>query len=489
MKNENNILRAAIRHSLLQDGQEASAPLSGEPNWNHLLWLADRHRITPLLYRFLKNGEHSPEAPPNILEQLKNAYEANANEELSLKRLAILLFQQREWGNRLILKGDILYSAAIYPTSSLKRVRWLNCSVAAEIHDEVKTALITMGFSPSQGEENVYHDKGRQKIVLTLAEEVSSNPFFRNDRDLSNNSEKTSCVLGNIAIQNSEASLLALILKASAHAWRLWEYVADMCALLASAPCDGELLMRQAKSLEMERMTVFALLFGKRLVNAPIPHGITEELTNCPHLEKLAETFEEKLFRGEWMPDNFESFLQQRNSLLDDSLQKSTLPHASTQGKAPRTFGEYVSTPPPLVERMLEIAGLKSSDVIYDLGCGDGRFLVYAAEKYGCRGVGVDNDPERVQEAEEMARRKGVEGKVRFYREDVLQTDLSEASVIVSFLNEIGNLSLLPKFQQELKAGTRIITQQFALGNTPPDYVEIMRTGMKTAKHIYLWRV
>jgi SAM-dependent methyltransferase len=115
------------------------------------------------------------------------------------------------------------------------------------------------------------------------------------------------------------------------------------------------------------------------------------------------------------------------------------------------------------------------NDIVYDLGCGDGRIVITAAKVFGARGVGVDIDPFRIQESQENARKAGVTDRVRFIQQDLFQTDIGEATVVALYLTADLNLKLRPKLFQELKPGTRILSHAFAMGDWKPDYTG--RTG------------
>src|SRR3954468_1211621 len=127
----------------------------------------------------------------------------------------------------------------------------------------------------------------------------------------------------------------------------------------------------------------------------------------------------------------------------------------------------YVTTPRPVVDAMLKLARTRKSDVVYDLGCGDGRIVIAAAKQYGARGVGVDIDPERIQEARANAKREGVESLVRFTAQNVYDLDFSEATVVTMYLLPNMHRKLSPRLQN-LKRGTRIVTHTFDLGDWKP---------------------
>ncbi len=142
----------------------------------------------------------------------------------------------------------------------------------------------------------------------------------------------------------------------------------------------------------------------------------------------------------------------------------------------------YVPTPQYVVNEMLEMAGTNSKDVIYDLGCGDGRFVITAAAKFGARGVGIDIDPERIRESRENARRANVADRVTFTEQNLFQTDFSQATIVALYLLPELNLRLRPKLLRNLKPGTRILSHDFSMDDWKPD-----RAGELGSSAYYLW--
>ena len=129
----------------------------------------------------------------------------------------------------------------------------------------------------------------------------------------------------------------------------------------------------------------------------------------------------------------------------------------------------YVPTPQEVVDAMLNLAKVGKDDVVYDLGCGDGRIVVTAAQKFGARGVGIDIDPVRIAEANANVQSAGVGDRVKILQADLFQTDLSEATVVTLYLLPSLNLKLLPKLMKELKPGTRIVSHAFDMGTWKPE--------------------
>jgi SAM-dependent methyltransferase len=143
----------------------------------------------------------------------------------------------------------------------------------------------------------------------------------------------------------------------------------------------------------------------------------------------------------------------------------------------------YLPTPDEVVDGMLSLAGVGAGDVVYDLGCGDGRIPIAAARR-GARGVGYDIDPDRVREARANARAAGVEQSVEIYEADLFHVDLRGASVVTLYLLEELNLQLRPKLLSELRPGSRVVSHAFGMGDWAP-----AKTRRFGGKYVYLWIV
>jgi len=144
----------------------------------------------------------------------------------------------------------------------------------------------------------------------------------------------------------------------------------------------------------------------------------------------------------------------------------------------------FVPTPGEVVDTMLRMAAVTKKDTVYDLGCGDGRIVITAAQRYGARGVGIDIDPDRVSEATENVRKAGVADRVRIVRGDLFEADISAATVVTLYLLTDLNLKLRPKLLRELKPGTRVVSHAFSMGDWNPE-----RTTEVAGTTVYLWRI
>jgi SAM-dependent methyltransferase len=134
----------------------------------------------------------------------------------------------------------------------------------------------------------------------------------------------------------------------------------------------------------------------------------------------------------------------------------------------------YVPTPEDVVAKMLKMANVSGDDVVYDLGCGDGRIVITAAKELGCRGVGIDIDPTRIQESRVNASNAGVTDKVKFFQMDLFEADISEATVVTLYLLSRVNLRLRPKLFRELRPGTRVVSHDFSMGEWQPERSEVV---------------
>jgi SAM-dependent methyltransferase len=151
------------------------------------------------------------------------------------------------------------------------------------------------------------------------------------------------------------------------------------------------------------------------------------------------------------------------------------------------SLAPYVPTPGDVVERMLALAKVGPDDIVYDLGCGDGRIVIAAARKYGARGVGVDIDPERIAESIANARQAGVEKLVSFSVQDALTVDVSRATVVTLYLLSGSNLRLRPLLTKQLAPGARIVSHNFGMGDWEPTEVRTFEDGRGSSRTLYLW--
>jgi SAM-dependent methyltransferase len=169
------------------------------------------------------------------------------------------------------------------------------------------------------------------------------------------------------------------------------------------------------------------------------------------------------------------------------------IPSAAAQELNWPTFQGYdvpfVPTPLEVVDEMLRLARVKAGDILYDLGCGDGRIVIEAAKRYGVKAVGIDIDPLRISESNANAVKAGLAGKVRFIQQNLFEADFKDATVVTMYLLTSVNLRLRPKLLADLKPGTRLVSHSFEMGEWRPDKTVIVTTGLGDERDVHFWIV
>jgi trans-aconitate methyltransferase len=146
----------------------------------------------------------------------------------------------------------------------------------------------------------------------------------------------------------------------------------------------------------------------------------------------------------------------------------------------------FVPTHEKVVDEMLKVAKVGKNDVLYDLGSGDGRIPITAAKRWGTRGVGVDIDPKRIEEARENATKAGVADKVKFMQQDLFETNIKDATVVTLYLLPDVNLRLRPKLLADLKPGTRVVSHNYDMGDWKPQ--QTITVKLPDGEHtVYYW--
>lgn len=149
----------------------------------------------------------------------------------------------------------------------------------------------------------------------------------------------------------------------------------------------------------------------------------------------------------------------------------------------------WVPSPPEVIAAMLQLAEVSPVDVVYDLGSGEGEIVIEAARRYGVRAVGVEIDPERLENAHRKAAAAGVLDRVTFVERDLFEADISEATVVTLYLFPEVNARLRPKLLRELKPGTRIVSHDYGLGDWAPEKTVEIHFPLDRTRRVFLWRV
>lgn len=167
-----------------------------------------------------------------------------------------------------------------------------------------------------------------------------------------------------------------------------------------------------------------------------------------------------------------------------DTTESPSIPGLEVPPQPQQSDVPYVPTPEPVVDRMLEMADVDETDVVYDLGSGDGRIVIRAARKYGARGVGIEIDPKRVEEARQNAKDAGVSNLVEFRQGDLFEADFSDATAVTLYLLPSVNQKLRPMLFEQLAPGTPVVSHDFDMGKWAPE-----KTAELDGDTIYRWTI
>jgi SAM-dependent methyltransferase len=300
--------------------------------------------------------------------------------------------------------------------------------------------------------------------------------------------------------------------------------VAEMAS--TGSGVDWDRVHRSAREMRSTRMLRFGLRLAHDLLEADLPAEILQPVLADRAVWRLTEETLELLLSDEVVNPGVAQRLVYRTRMHDGAAEglRRTLRLATSpteddwaQGKfSPRfswwhalmrpahlvkkygwglrmraapDLAPYIPTPMPIVERMLELAEIQPGDILYDLGCGDGRILTTAAKVYGICCVGIDIDPVRIGEAWARIRAAGVEGQVTLRQEDAKTAEVSPANVVMLYLTIPGNLKLWERLEKELRPGTRVVTRDFEMpGWTLNRAVELEVPGTPVTT-LFLWRI
>ncbi len=206
--------------------------------------------------------------------------------------------------------------------------------------------------------------------------------------------------------------------------------------------------------------------------------------------EQLKEKTEELRAYEEWVKElqaTIKDLEGQIEEIDNQSIEQSAEEVSEQSNDTREPDVQFVPTPQDMVDKMLELAKVKKNDLVYDLGCGDGRIVVTAAKRYGCKAVGYDIDPQRVKESLENVEKNKVGHLVRIEQKDIFTLDLSKVNVITLYLLPSLNVKLIPQLEK-LKPGSRIVSHDFGMEGVRPDKVVKVTSNEDDDEHeIYLW--
>jgi protein-L-isoaspartate O-methyltransferase len=324
--------------------------------------------------------------------------------------------------------------------------------------------------------------------------------------------------------------LQLLCVRGTIKRWHRLAWIREVADILAEAdPAELEEALARARRCGARRALGLGTSLAGRLLGAPLPPRFTDLPRDAPVIELGQDVLADLVapsrpLHGPWHIARFH--LRSRERMRDKiryAVRRAILPGADdvaalrlpprfaflgyglapflrairaadqwvrrargTHGRALARFGR---TPPHVVDRMLALAGATPADTVYDLGCGDGAIVIRAAQRLGCRGVGVDIDEALLATARANARAAGVDHLIDFRHGDVREMDLTVPTIVCVYLNAAANLTLRPHLRRGLRAGTRLVSFNFTMGDWWPDAVEVLDETPWGSNTLYLWHI
>lgn len=510
-------------------------------DWALVLRKAHWHGLLPLVFNHLTTT--CPNAiPPPVQVELKKMCHGNARRNLSLAAELLKLLQVFSSNGIPVIpfKGPMV-ALSLYGSLALRQFIDLDLLIRKADILKARRVLMDRGLLPqfelTEKEELIYFDfrsehsyaSPDKKLVIDLHCSLTPRHFSRT-LDLDRYWNRLRPVrLGDTDILtfSHQDLVLLLCIHGAKDMWERLVWVADIAQVLrVGGPLDWHGIFKEAEAVGGSRMLRHGLLLANDLLGVVLPEEVApalqidpgarwltaqaakrllqDEDDPPPYLQRLFFYFKsiarpysgfkyvaDQVFTPtplEWklfpLPENY-SFLYR----LARPVRLAFKHLRRLLWRTPTALSGFEPTPEEVVTRVLELASVTTSDVVYDLGSGDGRVLIAAAQHFGARGFGFEINPDLVQQARSSAKKAGVQRLVQFKNESMMDADLSSATVVTMYLPWAATLRLRPKLLRELRPGTRIVSRGEGLADWIPERTEQVEDlkGAKTT--LYLWRI
>ena len=473
-------------------------------NWDYLFWLAHPHLVMPLLYWNL--NVICPESIPKpYLNYLSNYFHNNAYNNLFLleELYNILKLFEKHGIETIPFKGPI-FASNTYKNLALRAYVYdLDLIIHKQDLFKAKDLLVSKGYLPeyqlTPAQEASYLDTNGEYTLIKDGwfyidlqwEIIPRAPIRLNTKYFWKETQKTGISNTTIQTLSPEKMLLALSLDGLEHSWGQLKHICDLGELIQSNPdLNWEQVLHESYLLDIRRILHLSLLLANELLEVNLPEKILEEAYKEQSVKDLAKHICSRITKGTVsIPDEKEKMFFYLKIKEDSSWEQITQSQNAWH-PIPNILSNFVPTPKEIAEEMLLLAEVKPDDTVYDLGCGDGRLVIMAAKKYGARCVGIDFDPTRIREARSNAQKEGVEHLITFIQQDIIETDPSQATVIIIYLTNSSNQKLLPMLKNQLKPSTRIISHDNYIGNWFPNKIKWIHANQDNnhSNFIFLWK-
>lgn len=491
-------------------------------DWNYIIISACRNEVS-LLLTYQINHICPEEIPPAYLRLLKDAFNRGVKYHLLLTAELIDILKIFEQYNIQAIPhtGPSLNQRA-YRNIALREINWINLIINEKDVLKSKEILLSLGYKlkyqPISGKESAFiksvreyiFTKNRGSIQINLrwnylADSFSSPIAIERIWDYK---QMNSISINRFELINPvvEDLFLVLCIECAKKQWIRLGYICDIAELVRNnSGLDWNKIFFASKNRRMQKIVQINLYLINELFKVDIPQTILNQIdddirdisiklikrifTQNDYLIKMRrENKIDKSLRFQIRENKYDGIKDILKILITSSPYKTYKPSTSLSritdnivkpidhvkekffNKYPTIIvpEPYVLTPTNIIMKMLEMAEIGSEDVVYDLGCGNGKIITTAAKKFGVKGVGIDLDPERILESKNNAKKKGVEDLTTFLQQDMMKTDISKATIITMYHIPPINLIMRPKLKKELKPGTRIVTREFSISEWEP---------------------
>lgn len=541
LRAEQTALLLLARTELDTTQQAQLRSLLGQVDWDSLILLAERHGLLPLLNEHLARIEPGA-LPPHWQPFVARYVEAAAVNglELTAELVRVVRALAEQGITAVPYKGPVV-AKQLFGNLALRMfgdldllVRERDIVAAAAVLERCGYAA-TFGFDTTRpwrhGAPGQYAFRHREQHHLVELHTEATLRYFPVRADFDEFWLRLQPLpMGDASLSTlaAEDLLLFLCVHGAKDFWERLAWIADVAQLVRKHPdLDWAAALERAERYGAGRIVRLGLTLAQDLLDAPLPESIAAQVRADAVAVSLARQIARELFAE---ASSFEGLMRRfwfrlrlhgqvggglryasRMVLLptEEDWEAVRLPQALHglyylvrparlawrygmgllgRAKVP-DLGNYEPTPEEVVVRMLELAEVKPEDVVYDLGCGDGRCVVLAAKRFGARGVGVEIDPRRIAEARARVRREGVADRVRILQQDARRVSLREATVVLLTLTGMAHLKLREKLRRELPAGARIVARRNHLGAWAPAHSEEFVDHGGAVNVLYLWRL
>jgi hypothetical protein len=513
----------------------------GDIDWSYLSWCAEMHGVVPLVYWHLDT--HCRDAVPrSSLEALASYFLENvrsSTEALTWLLNILRLFADAEIA-AVPIRGPSV-AVTLYPQLGLKQLSDIQLLVRKQDLRRANALLRQRGCSPAYSSGGVSGPQERAfvrtrrghlfytrdvQVAVELRSEVMPS-YFRVPIDVDRiwqRVRRTSLFGEMIEVLPIEYQILLLCLDGAQHLWNHLATLCDIAELIRRDPdFDWNRLTEVARSEHCSSVVFLGLSLANERLGLALPLAAADEVRSDRSVRSLAASVRTRPFtrarRSAALRDRVKFHLPLRERLADKLAYGVGLVAPSPDDAAvvplPRVLDflyylvrpvrftleqlrllkrarprrpRWSATPPEIVDRMLKLANVGPADLVYDLGCGEGRIVIHAAKYCGARGVGVDVDPSRIYESQIHALKECMQDLVRFERLDGFDADLRSATVVAVSMTAEWNDAVARKLQRELPSGARIVSWNTDFAGWPPQKVDIVIADGEICR-IYMWEI